>query len=471
MSPCPPSSSVRSADGTTIGFYSLGDGPAVIVVGGAMRTAVDYLPLAEIMAHRSRVHVLDRRGRGLSGPLGPRYSIEREREDLLAVQAVTGARSVFGHSYGGLAVLHAATHAAIFERIAVYEPGVSIGGSIPTHWMRRYQQLLDHGDTRQAFAYFVQQSGHAPGPVAHLPLWYLRSILRLVVRKRQWARFEPLLAANLFEHQQVAACDGALATYSAVQAQVLLLAGRRSPHSPPSSPSTRCTRSSRAHRPRSWTGSTTTPQTRKHPPPWPNSSFPSSPPPPQKRDDHAARHPKPGPGPVGRSRRGTHERRRLTSAPRRMIDPEPSLCSPSCLASTPGESMAWATSKAIATSGRSENAAVLAPMEADFLLDGGDSDDVAGRPACLCDEAGGLVGSEGARRLSIDRDDGGVADADRAAGLVAVAGADVYVHFLELRSRIVVSGSRAPAANVRRGTPRRATARRRSRSTRSRAPC
>lgn len=229
MSPCPPSSTVRSADGTTIGFYSLGDGPAVIVVGGAMRTAVDYLPLAEIMAHRLRVHVLERRGRGLSGPLGPRYSIESEQEDLLAVQTATGARSVFGHSYGGLAVLHTARHADIFDRIAVYEPGVSIGGSIPTHWMRRYQQLLDHGDTRQAFAYFIQQSGHAPGPVAHLPLWYLRSILRLVVRKRQWARFEPLLAANLLEHQQVASCDTAIASYRAIEAEVLLLAGRRSP--------------------------------------------------------------------------------------------------------------------------------------------------------------------------------------------------------------------------------------------------
>lgn len=136
---------------------------------------------------------------------------------------------MFGHSYGGLAVLHTAAQADVFDRIAVYEPGVSIGGSIPTHWMPRYRQFLDHGDTRGAFAYFVQQSGHAPAPVKRLPLWYLRLALRLVVRKAQWARFEPLLAANLLEHRQLAACDGAVGHYQAIKAEALILDGSRSP--------------------------------------------------------------------------------------------------------------------------------------------------------------------------------------------------------------------------------------------------
>ena len=227
----PPVRTVQSADGTSIGYYSLGDGPSVILFGGAMRSAVDYMPLGEAMAERTRVHVVDRRGRGCSGPLGPNYTIDREREDLLAVQAATGARSVFGHSYGGLVVLRAAARTDVFDRIAVYEPGVSLGGSIRTDWLPRYQQYLDHSDTRGAFAYFVQQSGHAPKAVTHLPLWYLRCVMRLVVRGEQWERFEPLLPANLLEHQEVAACDGAVDEYAAIQARVLLLAGSRSPSS------------------------------------------------------------------------------------------------------------------------------------------------------------------------------------------------------------------------------------------------
>jgi pimeloyl-ACP methyl ester carboxylesterase len=222
---------VQSADGTSIVYYSLGDGPSVILFGGAMRTAVDYMPLAEAMGERTRVHVVDRRGRGSSGPLGPSYSIDREREDLLAVQAATGARSVFGHSYGGLVVLRTAANTDVFHRIAVYEPGVSLGRSIRTDWLPRYQELLDRQDTRGAFAYFVQQSGHAPKAVTHLPLWYLRWVMRVVVRGEQWERFEPLLRANLLEHQQVAACDGPVDQYAAIQAQILLLAGSQSPSS------------------------------------------------------------------------------------------------------------------------------------------------------------------------------------------------------------------------------------------------
>jgi pimeloyl-ACP methyl ester carboxylesterase len=219
-----------SADGTRIGYSSLGAGHRpVIVVGGAMRTAQDYLPFARHLARDRVVHVMDRRGRGASGPQGPRYTIEKECEDLLAVQAATGASDVFGHSYGGLVTLQAASRAAVFTKITVYEPGVSIGASIPTACMPRYRQLLTVGDTRGAFAYFVKQSGHAPRPVTVMPLWYLRAVLRLVIRKPQWQRMEPLLEANLAEHEQVTALDDTVTSYAAITADVLLLGGKNSP--------------------------------------------------------------------------------------------------------------------------------------------------------------------------------------------------------------------------------------------------
>jgi pimeloyl-ACP methyl ester carboxylesterase len=78
---------VPSADGTVIGYHTVGLGPPLIVVGGALRAAEDYLALAHALAERYSVHVVDRRGRGLSGPQGPRYGIARECEDLLAVKA------------------------------------------------------------------------------------------------------------------------------------------------------------------------------------------------------------------------------------------------------------------------------------------------------------------------------------------------------------------------------------------------
>jgi pimeloyl-ACP methyl ester carboxylesterase len=219
---------VASADGTVIGYHTVGQGPALIVVGGAMRAAEDYLALARGLAERYRVHVVDRRGRGLSGPQGPQYGIARECEDLLAVQASTEARVVFGHSYGGLVALETAVRSDAFEAMVLYEPGVSVRGSIPTAWMTPYRALLERGDTRGAFACFVQAFG--PGLVAKLPRWYLRAVLRCVFRKRRWEeRYEPLLATNLAEHEQVAACDDHVASYGAITARLLFLGGSRSP--------------------------------------------------------------------------------------------------------------------------------------------------------------------------------------------------------------------------------------------------
>lgn len=220
---------VSSADGTSIGYLTVGSGPGIIVVGGALRAAADYLPFASALAHRFEVHVIDRRGRGSSGPLGPDYSIEKECEDLLAVQRRTGATRVFGHSYGGLVALETAKLVSSFTDVAVYEPGVSVGHSIPTSWMGRYEQLLDKGDTRGAFAYFVQQAGHVPAVARHAPLLYWRAVLRIAIRSARWRRMEPLLIANLAEHAQVAALDSTVGSYAEIGAHVLLLGGSRSP--------------------------------------------------------------------------------------------------------------------------------------------------------------------------------------------------------------------------------------------------
>jgi pimeloyl-ACP methyl ester carboxylesterase len=222
-------STVASADGTTIGYRSLGAGEPVVVVGGALRTAGDYLPLAEGLAPMFEVHVVDRRGRGASGPQGGDYGIEKECEDLDAVLAATGATRVFGHSFGGLVALEAARRGRSLSHVAVYEPGVSLAGSVPTDWIPLYRELLARGDRRGAFACFVKGSGHAPTVLARMPLGYVKLVLRLAMGLGQWERIEPLLEANLAEHEEVRRLAGTAGTYGRIDARVLLLAGARSP--------------------------------------------------------------------------------------------------------------------------------------------------------------------------------------------------------------------------------------------------
>lgn len=221
---------VTSADGTRIGYRTVGDGTGLILVGGALRTAEDYLPLAAAMAERCAVHVVDRRGRGDSGPQGPGYGLRTEVEDVLAVQKATGARWAFGHSYGGLIVLEVARATRALDRLVVYEPGVPVA-PVPTDWMAPYRERLDAGDPHGAFAHFIRGSGGAPAAVARMPHWYLRTAMRIGLRGDGWRRIRPLLRANLAEHEQVAARQGHLADYAAVTAATLVLCGGRSPES------------------------------------------------------------------------------------------------------------------------------------------------------------------------------------------------------------------------------------------------
>jgi pimeloyl-ACP methyl ester carboxylesterase len=221
---------VTSSDGTWIAYEAMGEGDGLIVLGGALRAANDYHPLAEALSASYSVVLVERRGRGRSGPQGEQYHVEREIEDLLAVQAEVGARAVFGHSYGGLVALEASRRGASFRDVIAYEPGVSIAGSIPSDWTDRYQELLRAGDARGAFAAMARGAGFAPLALTRTPERLARMILRVAVRGAEWARMEPLLAASGAEHEQLAKLDdGSAARFRAIPARVLLLGGSKSP--------------------------------------------------------------------------------------------------------------------------------------------------------------------------------------------------------------------------------------------------
>ncbi|HEX4701165.1 MAG TPA: alpha/beta hydrolase, partial [Pseudonocardiaceae bacterium] len=128
---------VPSRDGTAIGVQVTGSGPGIVIVPGTLRAARHYRLLAAALSPDFTVCTMDRRGRGDSGPQGVDYGIERECDDLVAVLARTGATMVFGHSYGGLVALETTLRrpAAMITKLAVYEPAVSIDGTISDDWL------------------------------------------------------------------------------------------------------------------------------------------------------------------------------------------------------------------------------------------------------------------------------------------------------------------------------------------------
>ena len=101
---------VASADGTRIAYDRLGEGPAVILVNGAMgyRRFKKFDQIATSLSEHCTVINYDRRGRGDSGDSAS-YAAEREIDDLAAVIGYAGGPAgVFGHSSGAVLALEAA---------------------------------------------------------------------------------------------------------------------------------------------------------------------------------------------------------------------------------------------------------------------------------------------------------------------------------------------------------------------------
>lgn len=117
---------IMSKDGTTIAFEKSGQGPAVILVNGAMgyREFFGGRPLAAELSKEFTVYDYDRRGRGESTDTHP-YAVEREIEDIEAlIDEAGGTVYLYGISSGAVLALTAAAKlgAAKVAKLALYEP-------------------------------------------------------------------------------------------------------------------------------------------------------------------------------------------------------------------------------------------------------------------------------------------------------------------------------------------------------------
>jgi pimeloyl-ACP methyl ester carboxylesterase len=215
-----------SADGTAVEYLSAGRGPAVIVIPRVLATASDLAAFAMLLAERYyTVHVVQRRGRGGSGPQGERYGIARECEDIEAVRARTGAWLIFGHSFGGLVALRAACGSAAFDAVAAYEPGISVSGSMPLGWTGRARREMSAGADLEALTTFAR--GISPGQTGRVPRWLQRVILRHAVPRAELRQNLALLPQALNEYTEAGRLDARFPDYREITAATLMMHGRR----------------------------------------------------------------------------------------------------------------------------------------------------------------------------------------------------------------------------------------------------
>jgi pimeloyl-ACP methyl ester carboxylesterase len=149
--------------------------------------------------------------------------MEQEVKDVLALQNETGANFLVGHSFGGLIALEAARRNAAFDKIAVYEPGVSINQSIPMDWMRSYEEKLARKQYYDAFVDYSLATG--PDRARNCPKWLMKLLLPLYLSSAERRLMLGLLGENLREHREIARLDSSYQNYREISADVLLLYG------------------------------------------------------------------------------------------------------------------------------------------------------------------------------------------------------------------------------------------------------
>jgi pimeloyl-ACP methyl ester carboxylesterase len=170
---------VTSKDGTLIAFDRAGQGPALILVGGALSERSGNAPLVELLARRFTVFSYDRRGRGDSGDTAP-FAVEREVEDIEALtNEAGGAAFVYGKSSGAVLALETANKLpARIKKLALYEPPLIVDDSRPPPpqgYAQQLDALIAAGRRGDAIEFFMTEvvgmPAEAVAPMRKAPTW------------------------------------------------------------------------------------------------------------------------------------------------------------------------------------------------------------------------------------------------------------------------------------------------------------
>ena len=146
---------VTSADGTRIAYDSVGSGPPVILIGGAMQFRgfdPTTIELAHLLAgHGFAVINYDRRGRGES-PADAPITLAQSIDDLraladMATEGADDAVALFGNSSGGSIALAAAAAGLPISKMVFFEvPLDAEGGAEGAVFLAELRERIAAGD-------------------------------------------------------------------------------------------------------------------------------------------------------------------------------------------------------------------------------------------------------------------------------------------------------------------------------------
>ncbi|GAB2737413.1 alpha/beta fold hydrolase [Arthrobacter bambusae] len=225
---------ITTADGGTLELFTTGGelangGSGVVVVPASMVTAADYSKFAQkLSAALGRpVHTFNRRGRGESSPQPEDYTLDVDIRDLSEIMKHTGSTDVFGHSFGGAVALHAARTLPV-ERLAVYDPAVSVNHSVKAEWTSEYERATATGDFDRGLAVLVK-GVETEGAFARMPLSMLTLVNKLTSGTPMGKQMRELMQAGVREIKAVIAADMPAEPFLELPLETLIVVGEKSP--------------------------------------------------------------------------------------------------------------------------------------------------------------------------------------------------------------------------------------------------
>jgi len=219
---------VLSNDGTTIGYKVTGVGPGLLIIHGGFRAAKHYVKLGKALSGDFTVYIMDRRGRGQSGPQGNQYSMGKEVEDARAIIDKHHIEFVFGHSYGGLVGLNLSVVTPL-KKLALFEPGISANNNMPLKWFPKFEKQLDRQDYTGAMISLIKGLGMG-GVMNYLPDFFLKFVFSILSKQnKDWETDKMLLYPFKNEVNIGIIQDGKIDNHKEVNIPVLLLGGSKSP--------------------------------------------------------------------------------------------------------------------------------------------------------------------------------------------------------------------------------------------------
>lgn len=225
---------IRTPDGGTLELFSTGaelagHGSGVVVVHPSMVTAADYTRFAQKLsaALERPVHTFNRRGRGQSSPQPEDYTLDSDIRDLEAVMKHTSSTDVFGHSFGGAVALHAARSLPV-ERLAVYDPAVSVNHSVKADWTEEYERATAAGDDDRALAVMIRGM-ETGGALARMPLSMLTLANKLTAGTPLGKQNRELMKTGVREIKAIIAADMPAEPFLELPLETLIVVGEKSP--------------------------------------------------------------------------------------------------------------------------------------------------------------------------------------------------------------------------------------------------